>query len=43
VPFARASRTVEWHLRKVYTTLGVASRQELRWVVANIGEIHSPA
>jgi DNA-binding CsgD family transcriptional regulator len=31
-------RTVEWHLRKVYTKLGIGSRQELRWALAKLGQ-----
>jgi DNA-binding CsgD family transcriptional regulator len=31
-------RTVEWHLGKVYTKLGVGSRRELRWALASLGQ-----
>jgi DNA-binding CsgD family transcriptional regulator len=31
-------RTVEWHLSKVYTKLGVGSRRELRQALASLGQ-----
>jgi DNA-binding CsgD family transcriptional regulator len=30
-------RTVEWHLRKIYTKLGIASRRELRAALDHLG------
>jgi DNA-binding CsgD family transcriptional regulator len=32
-----SNRTVEWHLSKVYTKLGVGSRRELRQALADLG------
>jgi DNA-binding CsgD family transcriptional regulator len=33
-----STRTVEWHLGKVYTRLGVGSRRELRQALASLGQ-----
>ncbi len=32
-----SARTVEWHLRKIFTKLGIGSRRELRDVLARLG------
>lgn len=33
-----STRTVEWHLGKVYTKLGVGSRRDLRRALASLGQ-----
>jgi DNA-binding CsgD family transcriptional regulator len=38
-----STRTVEWHLAKVYGKLGVGSRRELRAAMANLGREDPPA
>ena len=38
-----STRTVEWHLSKVYTKLGVGSRRELRRALASLGQAHPQA
>jgi Bacterial regulatory proteins, luxR family len=38
-----STRTVEWHLSKVYTKLGVGSRRELRQALASPGHADPPA
>ncbi len=37
-----STRTVEWHLRKVFTKLGIGSRHELRAVLASLGQDGQP-
>jgi DNA-binding CsgD family transcriptional regulator/tetratricopeptide (TPR) repeat protein len=38
-----STRTVEWHLSKVYTKLGVGSRRELRQALTSVGQVGPPA
>jgi DNA-binding CsgD family transcriptional regulator len=38
-----SARTVEWHLRKVFTKLGIGSRHELRAALASLGQDGQPA
>ena len=33
-----STRTVEWHLSKIYTKLGVGSRRELRPALTGLGQ-----
>jgi ATP/maltotriose-dependent transcriptional regulator MalT len=38
-----SARTVEWHLRKIFTKLGISSRRELHAALAQSGEDRQPA
>jgi DNA-binding CsgD family transcriptional regulator len=38
-----SARTVEWHLRKVFTKLGIGSRHELKAALAQRGQDAEPA
>ena len=33
-----SARTIEWHLRKVFTKLGISSRRDLRQALADLGQ-----
>jgi DNA-binding CsgD family transcriptional regulator len=37
-----SSRTVEWHLRKIFTKLGIGSRHELRGALSAASDGHGP-
>ncbi len=34
-----SARTVEWHLRRIFTKLGIGSRRELRAALAQLGPV----
>ena len=38
-----SARTVEWHLRKIFTKLGIGSRRELHAALARHGQDGQPA
>ena len=38
-----SARTVEWHLRKIFTKLGIGSRRELHAALAQRGQDGQPA
>jgi DNA-binding CsgD family transcriptional regulator len=38
-----SARTVEWHLRKIFTKLGIGSRSELHAALAQLGQDSRPA
>jgi DNA-binding CsgD family transcriptional regulator len=37
-----SARTVEWHLRKIFTKLGIGSRRELHVALAQLGHDDEP-